>query len=246
MKRICTLGFVALLLIPLATTVGAAQEGAKANQGLLPVAQGETRHGPGPDASSAGELGERTPLYQLQKSDTLEVSFTFAPEFNQTVSVQPDGYIALKGTGSRYAEGSTLPEFTAHVNEAYASLLRDPEVTVTLRDFEKPSFVAAGEVVHPGKYELRGTITLTQAVAMAGGFTMKAKPSQVLLFRRVSSEWAEARVLDVKKMLRAHQLSEDLYLRPGDMLYVPQSIFSKIRGFLPTSSLGMYMNPSQF
>ena len=43
--------------------------------------------------------GERRPFYRLHKSDVLDVDFIFSPEFNQTVSVQPDGYIGLKGVG---------------------------------------------------------------------------------------------------------------------------------------------------
>src|SRR5262245_13672549 len=43
--------------------------------------------------------GERHPLYRLTKSDTVEVSFTFSPEFNQILTVQPDGFVVLRGAG---------------------------------------------------------------------------------------------------------------------------------------------------
>src|SRR5438270_8849239 len=82
--------------------------------------------------------GERRPLYRLHKSDLLEINFMFSPEFNQTVSVQPDGFVALKGLGSMYAEGQTLPELQASLRKAYAPMLHDPEVTIVLKDYDRP------------------------------------------------------------------------------------------------------------
>ena len=114
--------------------------------------------------------GERRPLYRLCKSDVVEISFVFSPEFNQTVSVQPDGFVMLQGVEELYAEGMTLPQFHEAVHRLYRGMLHDPEVTITLKDFNKPYFIAGGEVARPGKYELRGDATVTEAVAMAGGF----------------------------------------------------------------------------
>ena len=190
--------------------------------------------------------GEHRPLYRLHKSDVLEVNFTFSPEFNQTVNVLPDGYVRLRGVGNFYAEGQTLTELETAVGQAYSVSLHDPEVSIELKDFEKPYFIAAGEVARPGKYELRADTTINEGVAMAGGFTQQARHSQVLLFRRVSGDLVETRVLNVKKMLNTHQLAEDMGLRPGDFLFVPQSRVSKIRRYLPLPTMGMYVNGSQF
>jgi polysaccharide export outer membrane protein len=190
--------------------------------------------------------GERHPLYRLSKSDTVDVNFTFSPDFNQTLLIQPDGYVALKGAGTLFAEGLTVPQMQLAVESAYRGFLREPEVTVTLKDFDKPYFLASGEVARPGKYELRGDLTVNDAVAIAGGFTQQAKHSQVVLFRRVSSDVAEAHVIDVKKMLDSRNLREDLHLRPGDFIFVPQSRISKIRKYVPTSTMSWYMNPMQF
>ena len=115
-----------------------------------------------------------------------------------------------------------------------------------LRDFDKPYFLASGEVARPGKYELRGDLTVNEAVAMAGGFTQQARHSQVVLFRRVSAYVAESHVIDLKKMLDSRDLREDLHLQPGDFIFVPQSRVSKIRKYVPTNSMSWYMNPMQF
>jgi len=190
--------------------------------------------------------GERHPLYRLSKSDTVDVNFTFSPDFNQTLTVQPDGFVALKGAGTLFAEGLTVPEMQQAVANAYRGSLHEPEITVTLKDFDKPYFLASGEVARPGKYELRGDLTVNEAVAIAGGFTQQARHSQVVLFRRISAYVAESHVIDLKKMLDSRDLREDLHLQPGDFIFVPQSRISKIRKYVPTNSMSWYMNPMQF
>jgi polysaccharide export outer membrane protein len=190
--------------------------------------------------------GVRRPLYRLRCSDVVEIDLTFSPQFNQLLTVQPDGYLPLKGVDQLYAEGLTVPELQAAVRQAYTGVLHNPEVTVVLKDFDKPYFIAAGEVGHPGKYELRADTTVTEAVAIAGGFTPRSKHSQVVLFRRISEETIESHLLNVKSLLKLRELGEDVHLRPGDLLFVPQNLISKIRQFLPASSLSLYANPAGF
>ena len=199
------------------------------------------------DGKASPALTEaRRPLYRLCRSDVIEVVFTFSPEFNQSVIVQPDGYVALKGAGQLYAEGSTVPDMGAAIREAYTGVLHDPEVSVTLKDFDRPFFIAGGEVGRPGKYELRSDATVAEAVAMAGGFTSRAKHSQVVLFRRISDEVIESHLLNLKSMLNSRQLQEDMHLRSGDLIFVPQNLISKIRQFMPASNLSLYATPAQF
>lgn len=189
---------------------------------------------------------ERRPLYRLAKSDVLEVSFQFAPEFNQTITIQPDGFIPLRDAGHLVAEGKTIAELEQAITEAYGQTLHDPHVTVAVRDFERPYFVASGEVMRPGKYELRGDKTITEALAIAGGFTQQSKHSQVVLFRHVSAELVEARIIDVKQMLKHGSLREDISLQAGDYIYVPRSVISKIMRFMPATNMGMYSTSTNF
>lgn len=188
---------------------------------------------------SSVELHRRNPRYQLCKGDVFDLNFPLTPEFNQTVTVHPDGYMTLTGLGDFYVAGKTVPELREVIRGAYANILHDPVINVVLKDFEKPFFVAGGEVGHPGKYELREDLTLTEAIAIAGGFTGSSKHSQVLLFRRVSNDWAQVKVVDVKKMFKEGNLAEDVHLQPGDMLFVPQNRISKIRPWVPTSYMGI-------
>ena len=116
-------------------------------------------------------------------------------------------------------------------------------ITVVLKEFEKPYFIAAGQVKQPGKFDLRGAITVTQALAIAGGLTDAGKQTQIVLFRRYSAEMVEVKEFDVKKMFATKDLSEDMLIRPGDTIFVPKSLMSQLKPFLPVSGLGLYLNP---
>lgn len=193
-----------------------------------------------PDSSlTTPQFSERNPRYRLRPGDVLNVSFELSPELNQDVSVQPDGFVTLKQIGDLHVANQSVPEFRESLKNAYARFLNDPIITVVLKDFEKPYFTAGGMVGHPGKYEIRGDTTLVEALEQAGGLTEEAKHSQVLLFRRVSQDWLQAKVIDVKKMMKERNLSEDLHLQPGDMIFVPQNWVSKIRKFIPTAGFNM-------
>ena len=210
---------------------------------------------PTPQAETAGAsaidpqrpaLHQRYPRYRIRSSDVIDLTFRFTPEFNQEVTVQPDGYIQARGLQNDvYVQGLTVAEMMTALQKAYANILNQPEISATLKDFDRPYFVAGGFVGKPGKYDLRGTTTATQAVAIAGGFSDGAKNSQVVLFRKSNSDdWVEVKVLNLKEVLKGKKLNEDTVLQPGDMLYVPKSTWSKIEKFLPRSSLGAYFSPA--
>lgn len=192
-------------------------------------------------AAAAPDFKDRSPRYRIEAGDSFDVSFELSPEFNQTVSVQPDGFVTLRGVGDLKVAGETVPELTSTLRMAYSKILNDPLISVVLKEFEKPYFVADGQVSKPGKYEMHGQMTLTQAIAVAGGFNSTAKHSQVLLFRRVDDQWTEAKLINVKKMHKEGNLSEDPFLHPGDMLFVPKSVMSKIDRFIPNLSMGTYL-----
>jgi polysaccharide biosynthesis/export protein len=250
MLRTISLGTITLMaVLALAGMAMAQQKAASSMVSGTPAtaapAAASSNSGSSAATSSGGandpSFHDRYPRYKLRPGDIFDVSFELSPEFNQTaVAVQPDGYITLRGVGDVHVAGQTVPELTSTLRTAYEKILHDPLISITLKDFEKPYFIADGQVGHPGKYDLRGDTTLTEAVAMAGGFLDSAKHSQVLLFRRVSDEWSSAQTFDIKKMHASKDLREDPLLHPGDMVFVPKNRISKIKPFLPTSSVATY------
>jgi polysaccharide export outer membrane protein len=121
--------------------------------------------------------------------------------------------------------------------------LNDPEITLTLTDFVRPSCTVIGQVGAPGKFELHGTVTAIDAIAMAGGLKDSAKHSQVILFRRVDGEMASTRILNLKRLMNAKHphLEEDVVLEPGDLLVVPKNTVSKIADYIHWVSVGSYV-----
>jgi len=193
------------------------------------------------------ELHRRNPRYRIQPDDVLDLSFRYTPEFDQEVTVEPDGFIQLKGLDHGVlVKGQTIPELVETLQNAYSNVLNKPVISVVLTDFERPYFIVGGEVTKPGKYDLRGPTTASQAVAIAGGFTEYPKNTKVILFRRYTDDEVETRVLNLKDILKGKDPQEDVELQPGDMLYIPKSIMGKIDRFLPRASLGTYFDPIAF
>lgn len=196
------------------------------------------------DQHALPSFQERYPRYALRSGDSFDLGFEFSPEFNQSVIVQPDGFVSLREIGDIHVSGLTLPQVQQLVEVKYGTILKQPKISVTPKDLEKSYFIAVGEVTKPGKYELRGEITVTEALAIAGGLAPdRAKHSEVVLFRREGNTLGPGKVVNVKKMLNTRDLHEDIYLKPGDLLYVPQNTWSKARQVLPTPGIGMELMP---
>jgi polysaccharide export outer membrane protein len=193
-------------------------------------------------SGSAPQLQQRDPRYRIAASDSFDLTFPLSPEYNQLgVAVQPDGFVTLYSIGDVKVQGQTVPELTDTVRNAYSKVLHDPIVSIVLKDFNKPYFIADGQVGHPGKYDLREETTLSQAIAIAGGFTEDARHSQVILVHRVSDQYVSTQVFDVKKMEAKGELREDPYLHPGDQILVPKNRISKLKNWMPTYGVGSYI-----
>jgi len=232
--------FCAVLLFLGARTAGAQQGPERGGSAAAPA---QVQDAEGGDRIKPAAFAARDLRYQLCPSDVIALTFPLTPEFNQTAAVQPDGFVSLVAAGDVHLAGLTTRESAQTVKAAYAKILHEPIVSVELKEFNKPYFIMGGQVARPGKYDLRGYTTATQAVAIAGGFNEAAKHSQVLLFRRVNNDWFEVKPLDLKHILRGHNMNEDVEMKPGDMLFVPQNFVSKIKRLIPVSSLGTYFRP---
>ncbi len=181
--------------------------------------------------------------YRLQPGDVLEIQYRYSPEFNQTVTVQPDGYITLEVGGDLKVAGMTVDQTRQAILKKASTRLQDPIATIILKEFQKPYFVVAGEVAQPGKIEMRERVTAIQAIMLAGGMKESAKSSQVVVFRKINSDIAEVKLLNLKTIRRTSDLENDLTLQPGDMVFVPRDKISKIERFMRVASVAAFMAP---
>jgi polysaccharide export outer membrane protein len=181
--------------------------------------------------------------YTLNPGDVLDIQYRYTPEFNQTVTVQPDGYVSLQIGGDVKVAGRDLTQVRNLILAKVRTQLESPELTVILKEFQKPYVVVAGEVVQPGRLEMREKLTAVQAVLMAGGFKDSAKSSQILVFRKLNADTAEVRSLNFKSLTKTRDLENDLTLLPGDMILVPRNRISKLERYVRIASLATFLNP---
>jgi polysaccharide biosynthesis/export protein len=237
MANLKTFGMAAILFLACAPANLLSQQNAALNPAAASTHTASATPATGDDRPA---LQQRNPRYQVQRDDILVITFALSPELDQTVTIQPDGYVTLMNTGSVFVQGMTVPQVVDAVKKAYATTLHDPIVDVDLKDFQKPYFVALGQVGKPGQYDLRYDMTITEAIAMAGGFSAGAK-TQVFLYHRVGNEWAEAKEMNVKQILQGKNVNEDAHMQPGDMIFVPEKFITKFRKYVPYSfGTGLY------
>src|SRR5580693_7157781 len=116
------------------------------------------------------ELRQRN-VYTLHVGDVISLTYRLTPEFNETVTVQPDGCVNLQIVGNIKVSGLTLDQAHGKIVSLASNQLNHPELAITLKQFEQPYVVVAGEVDKPGKIDLHeDTTTALQAVMLAGGF----------------------------------------------------------------------------
>ncbi len=217
----------------------AGQASATGDDSSVPKAQALVQAPDGP------QLKERAPRYAIQKQDVVLISFPLSPEFNQAVTVQPDGFINLQNGTSIHVQGLTVPDMAKEVGHAYAGVLHNPIVNIDLEDFQKPFFSVTGQVGKPGQYELRNEITVSEALAVAGGLQATGK-TQVFLFRRTPNSMYQVEKIDMKRMYSGKSGREDPTIQPGDMVYVPEKFITNFRKYVPyTVNAGWYMSGIQ-
>lgn len=208
-----------------------------ASLGLVGQAQSRTTQPPRLGTFGADER------YVLHPGDVLDIQYRYTPEFNQTVTVQPDGFISLEIGGDVKVGGRNLEQVRQIILAKAGTRLASPELVVVLKEFQKPYVVVAGEVAQPGRLEMREKLTALQAVLLAGGFKDSAKSSQILVFRKLNADTAEVRSLNFKSLKSTGDLENDLTLQPGDMILVPRNRISKIERYVRIASLATFLNP---
>jgi polysaccharide export outer membrane protein len=183
------------------------------------------------------------PRYRLRPGDTLELQYRLTPDQNQTVIVEPDGYINLNIAGEVPVGGLTVTQAHDLIVQRDSEHLNNPDLNLILKDFTHPYIVVAGEVQKPGQVDLKENTTALSAILQAGGFTMGAQSGQVLVFRRVNDSLAEVKKLNLTRIKKTAQLERDMPLQAGDMVLVPHDKISTIEHYMSVTNVGFLFNP---
>jgi polysaccharide export outer membrane protein len=126
--------------------------------------------------------------YQIGVKDQLAIDVFDVPSLSQTVEVDNAGAIDLPLIGQVQAAGRTPNQLSQAIAAALsAKYMKDPIVTVAVKDAASKKFTVSGEVTEPGMFEVTPGMTLTQAVALAKGPDQVADPHHVSVVRGAGS-----------------------------------------------------------
>jgi protein involved in polysaccharide export with SLBB domain len=174
----------------------------------------------------------RAPGYRLREGDVVEVTLASDPESKFATPVTPEGTLTVPMGGEVVAAGRTTSEVAAAIEEALSGLYIDARASVVLRELaEQPVFVI-GEVTSPGRVTATGHLTVSMAIADAGGIKSSGKASSVMVVRTYGVEEPTAIRVDLTKVLSGRDLAEDIELTGNDVVYVPKSVIGQIGEFV--------------
>jgi protein involved in polysaccharide export with SLBB domain len=165
--------------------------------------------------------------YRLSANDLLDIRVYDEPDLTVEVRLAADGTAIFPLIGSVSLQGKTLPQATALIRERYmAGYLVNPQVSLIIRTYAKRSFTVLGQVQKPGSYEIVGdeSISLLQAVGMAGGYTRIANPGNITVRRTGAGQDQQVMRFDGRRMAKGIS-SADCVVKPGDVITVGESIF---------------------
>ena len=169
------------------------------------------------------DWSDTEPPYRFYPGDQIDITVPSAPELSRSVTVQPDGRIALALVPPVMAADRTIPELEDALIRAYSSQLLRPDVQVAVKAAMPLKVFVLGEVGTPGVFDMPGDINSLQAIAQAGGFKVSAKTRQVVIIRRGPSGQAMMRTVDLSRGLKDPAHADLVPLRRFDIVYVPRS-----------------------
>jgi len=163
------------------------------------------------------------PPYRIQVGDVLDVRLLLNPELNEEVTVRPDGYISTTIAHNQRAAGMTVPQLDADLRSDYSHDLQNPRVSVVVKSFAPTRVYVGGEVNNPGEFITVGpTLTLSQALARAGGTKLSAAEGSIFVIRRGDNDRPEFLSVNWNAVRHGANPNDDVRLAPYDVVYVPK------------------------
>ena len=185
-----------------------------------------------PSLSGPGVFPGGVPVteeHALAPNDEIEVRFPFYPDLNDRVLVGPDGRMSLQLVDTVAVGGLTVAAATKLINQRYAAVIKDPQATITLRTYAPQEVFVDGWVNNPGMIRSDVPLTVSRALAQAGGVKSGAHTDNLLILRRS----ADGKMYYYQVTLGnfAGAGGEDPLLKSYDVVYVPQTVFASLQDF---------------
>ena len=159
--------------------------------------------------------------HPLGPEDLLEISVFEVPELNRTVRISETGRISLPLLGEMEVGGLTAMELEGRLRQELArKYVKNPQVSVFVREYGSKKFSIVGAVGKPGVYEMLGPRTLLQVLSQAGGLTDESGSSLFVL--RDTGNGAPSRIeVSVRELMTSRDPASNVPIEPGDIISVP-------------------------
>jgi polysaccharide biosynthesis/export protein PslD len=171
-----------------------------------------------------------TSEHVLSPGDEFELRFPFYPDLNDRVTIGPDGRLSLQLINTVAVGGLTVAEATKLLNERYAKIIREPQATITVRAYAPQQIFVDGWVANPGLVRSEVPLTVSRAIAQAGGTKSGAHTDAILVLRRTPDGMVHYYQVALGNYGGAG--GEDPLLSSYDVVYVPKSLFGSVQDFL--------------
>jgi len=165
------------------------------------------------------------PLYRIGPGDQLQIFVWRNAELSTAVTVRPDGRITVPLIDDLEAADTTPTQLARDIEEALASFIQDPLVTVMVEGFVgtfQQQVRVVGAAVNPAAIPYRANMTLLDVMIAVGGLTEFAAGDRATLVRVADGRQREFRV-QLDSLLREGDISANAPVLPGDILIIPES-----------------------
>lgn len=160
-------------------------------------------------------------VYRIGGADRIEVDVFGIEDMKREMEVDANGNISFPLVGEVQAQGRTPGELARVIEEALRRAhVRNPQVTVNVRETRSRLVAVEGSVREPGLYPVFGRLTLLGAVASAKGLTETASDQHAVVFRRIGSQ-EYAALYSVRAIREGNY--EDPVIFPNDRLVIGES-----------------------
>lgn len=172
----------------------------------------------------------------LGPGDVLRISVFEQPDLSLEVRVSETGSITYPLIGEVVVGGDTAAAAERKIAGLLESggFLRNPHVNVIVTQLQSQQISVLGQVYRPGRYPLEGERTLADLLATAGGLSPEA--GDLITLIRTKDGTTTRQVIDLPKMLRSGDLSENINIVAGDILYVEKYLKFYIYGEVQRAS----------
>ncbi len=173
------------------------------------------------------------PEYTLVAGDQLDIVVSSAPELSRTLTVGPDGRVVMPMSRPIMAAGRTFLQVQSELMGELGKQLRDPSIAVTPRAYAPEQIYVGGQVGQPGTYTIPGRIGALEGILMAGGLRPTARSRDIAILRRAPNGGMMMRSVNIRGgLLNIREYNDNVQLRRGDIIYVPQNTLGEVGTFM--------------